>query len=128
VVAESLKKSIPTMIVQTLVENAVKHGVAQVRGTARLTVNARLHGERLRVEVADNGPGFAIPSPGRATEGEGFGLKSVRQRLEGHFGDRAAMEVERDDRSGTTVVAISLPPRPPTDQSVRPARTGPGAA
>jgi hypothetical protein len=125
---DTLQVSIPTMIVQTLVENAVKHGVAQVRGTARLTVNARLHGERLRVEVADNGPGFAIPSPGRATEGEGFGLKSVRQRLEGHFGDRAAMEVERDDRSGTTVVAISLPPQPPTDQSVIPARTGPGAA
>jgi two-component sensor histidine kinase len=103
---------VPTMLVQTLVENAVKHGVARVRGEARIEVRAEARDGRLGVVVADNGPGF----PG-ATErssdglrvGEGFGLKSVRRRLAGHFDDRASLEIERDDAAGRTVVTIEMP-------------------
>ena len=93
---------VPTMIVQTLVENAVKHGVALVRGPASVEVHA--HGEhgQLIVTVADTGPGFEPPSlatdrtwdtdrPLTGARRGGYGLANVRQRLEGYFGAAAAL-------------------------------------
>jgi signal transduction histidine kinase len=100
---------IPTMIVQTLVENAVKHGVAQVRGRAIVQVTARSDRNRLIVSVTDNGPGFRDTSNApQRTEG-GYGLANVRQRLEGYFGANASLSVVRDTAAGLTVVSVSLP-------------------
>jgi LytS/YehU family sensor histidine kinase len=99
---------IPTMIVQTLVENAVKHGASTVRGAASVIVDAHPKDGRLVVSVADNGPGFDgrdLPVAPRARGG--YGLVNVRQRLEGYFADRAALSVTRMD--GMTVVSVSLP-------------------
>ncbi len=99
---------IPTMIVQTLVENAVKHGASSVRGPASVTVNAHAEGERLVVSVADNGPGFRdadLPAAPRARGG--YGLVNVRQRLDGYFGAGAALAVART--GDLTIVSISLP-------------------
>lgn len=106
---------VPTMVVQTIVENAVKHGVAAVKGQAIVTVSARRDGTRLSVVVEDNGPGFppdaAIDAdPRRAAPGRGgYGLANVRQRLEGYFGDAAALVVARDAARGRTVVSIEMP-------------------
>jgi signal transduction histidine kinase len=131
---------VPTMMVQTLVENAVKHGVALVRGPASVAVNARRDRDQLIVTVADTGPGFEAtseargPTPrarsrrpeakGQAPEGReqlpeaggqgrpktgGYGLSNVRQRLEGYFGDAAALTIERDGDRGRTIVSVSLP-------------------
>jgi signal transduction histidine kinase len=99
---------IPTMIVQTLVENAVKHGAATVRGAASVIVDAHSKDGRLVVSVADNGPGFDardLPAAPRARGG--YGLVNVRQRLEGYFADAATLSVTRSD--GMTVVSVSLP-------------------
>ncbi len=101
---------IPTMIIQTLVENAVKHGVAAVRGVGVVSVAARRIGDRVRVEVRDNGPGFeAASETSRSRKSSGYGLKNVRSRLEGYFGDQAALEIRRDSERSTTVVSIELP-------------------
>jgi signal transduction histidine kinase len=106
---------IPTMLVQTLVENAVKHGVARVRGPARIEVAARVENERLEIRVADSGPGFADesdahPAPSaRRSKGAGYGLKNVRERLSGHFGGRAELLTRRDEQHGMTVVSLILP-------------------
>ncbi len=99
---------IPTMIVQTLVENAVKHGAATVRGAASVIVDARADGDRLVVSVSDNGPGFDeadLPEAPRARGG--YGLLNIRQRLEGYFGSSAALSVAR--REDLTVISVSLP-------------------
>jgi signal transduction histidine kinase len=99
---------IPTMIVQTLVENAVKHGASTVRGAASVIVDAHTENGRLVVSVADNGPGFDgrdLPVAPRARGG--YGLVNVRQRLEGYFADGAALSVNR--KEGMTVVSVSLP-------------------
>lgn len=107
---------IPTMIVQTLVENAVKHGAASVRGPASVVVHARLDGERLVVSVADNGPGFDEENlPATPRSRGGYGLLNVRQRLEGYFGAGAGLSITRNE--GLSVVSVSLPlvrqePRP----------------
>lgn len=95
---------IPTLVVHTLVENAVKHGVARTRGPARLEVAARLEGATLVVEVGDDGPGLATPSD---AEGEGFGLRSVRERLAGHYGDAASLTLARE--GGRTVARLRIP-------------------
>jgi signal transduction histidine kinase len=117
---------IPTMIVQTLVENAVKHGVAAVRGQASVLVSAREASGQLVVSVTDNGPGFDVASTQAAPRAQGgYGLVNIRQRLEGYFGSSAALVVERSGAPGLTTVSLSLPlvrqePRP--KQTLEPAR------
>ena len=49
---------IPAMVIQTLAENAIKHGVASVRGLGLITISARLSGDRVLIRVEDNGLGF----------------------------------------------------------------------
>jgi two-component system sensor histidine kinase AlgZ len=102
---------VPTMMVQTLVENAVKHGAAAVRGQASVRVLARREGDRLQLTVEDNGPGFEPASPGHAsgTRRGGYGLAHIRQRLHGHFGSGAELSIARDDRRAVTIVSIMLP-------------------
>jgi LytS/YehU family sensor histidine kinase len=99
---------LPTMIVQTLVENAVKHGAASVRGPASVVVGAREEAGKLVVSVADNGPGFREGDASARTRG-GYGLVNVRQRLDGYFGSAAALTVDRDDVRGITTVSVWLP-------------------
>jgi two-component system, LytTR family, sensor kinase len=101
---------VPTMVVQTLVENAVKHGVAQVRGPALVRIDARRSGDHLVISVADNGPGFQQPSARTAgPKTGGYGLANIRRRLEGYFGTSANLTIERNQAEGLTVAAVSLP-------------------
>jgi LytS/YehU family sensor histidine kinase len=99
---------VPSMLLQTLIENAVKHGVSQTRGTGLVAVVVRAGGDHILIEVRDNGPGPGNGA-GLAREGEGFGLRSVRERLAGHFGERASLTLTRDEASGTTVARITMP-------------------
>jgi signal transduction histidine kinase len=101
---------IPAMIVQTLVENAVKHGVGAIRAPGRIDVNATVSAERLQIEVRDNGPGFeesAMRSFHRS--GGGHGLRNIRERLRGYFGDAARLDIGRDATLGITVVNVEMP-------------------
>jgi signal transduction histidine kinase len=97
---------VPSMLLQTLVENAVKHGIARLHTPGSIDVRAQLHGARVVLEVRDTGPGFDPPAP-VVGSGEGFGLRSVRDRLRGHFGDGAALHLER--ARDATVARIDLP-------------------
>ncbi len=99
---------VPSMLLQTLIENAVKHGVSQVRGPGRIEVRVRGRGEAITIDVRDNGPGPAAGTLNRR-DGEGFGLRSVRERLAGHFGDGAALTLGRDEAAGMTVARLSMP-------------------
>jgi multisubunit Na+/H+ antiporter MnhB subunit len=99
---------IPSMLLQTLIENAVKHGVSQAREPGRIEVIARTTPEQITLEVRNTGP-HAIRSGAAAPDGEGFGLHSVKERLKGHFGDRASFRLTRDDGAGMTVARIAMP-------------------
>ncbi len=93
---------VPPLSVQSLVENAVKHGLVPQRGEGRVSVRAFRRDDRLVVEVADTGPGFdlaAIPA--------GHGLEALVERLDALFGDRASLAVSR--RDGGCVVEMSVP-------------------
>ncbi len=99
---------IPSMLLQTLLENPVKHGVSQAREPGRIDVIVRTTGGRITVEVRNTGP----KAEGRTDaprEGEGFGLHNVRERLKGHFGDQASFALTRDDATGVTIARITMP-------------------
>jgi len=99
---------IPSMLLQTLLENAVKHGVSQAREPGRIDVVVRTTADKVTIEVRNTGPG-GHGSGLRGREGEGFGLHSVRERLKGHFGDRASFRLMRDETTGVTVARIDMP-------------------
>jgi len=109
---ETLEARIPSMMVQTLVENAVKHGVSRVRGTGVVRIKAAVQEGRLVIEVADNGEGFSTaPEPSLLEDrrGTGFGLKSVQERLRGYFGPNAQFRIQRDDEHSLTRVSLEIP-------------------
>ena len=95
---------VPSMLLQTLLENAVKHGVSQAREPGRIDVIVRTTPDRVAVEVRNTGPKASM-----SREGEGFGLHSVKERLKGHFGDGASFRLMRDETAGVTVARIDMP-------------------
>jgi two-component system, LytTR family, sensor kinase len=94
---------IPTLMLQPLVENAVEHGVSRTTTRARVRLCAIREGDRLRLEIVDNGPG---PTGG----GNGIGLANTRARLEGLYGSGGRLELA--GTSDGTRVTIELPFRP----------------
>jgi signal transduction histidine kinase len=101
---------IPAMIVQTLVENAVKHGISAIRTPGKIEVDARVSGALLGIEVRDNGPGFDESGMHAfQRQADGYGLCNVRERLQGYFGDAASLSIKRDASLEMTVVGVEMP-------------------
>lgn len=93
---------VPPMSVQSLVENAVKHGITPQSGGGEFLVSACAENGNLRIEVRDSGPGFDLSSIR-----PGHGLDSLVQRLDALFGAKARLNVFR--RDGYSVVEMVLP-------------------
>ena len=99
-----LSAEFPAMMIQTLVENAIKHGLEPKADGGRLRVAAEIVHGKLQVTVADTGLGF-----GKApTAGTGVGLANIRERLQLLYGPRAALTVAENQPSGT-VVTVTVP-------------------
>ena len=80
--------SVPSLLLQPLVENSIKHGLEPKVEGGTITVRARRAGNMLSLEVSDTGVGFDSTAPAS----NGFGLAQVRQRLATAFGDEGALE------------------------------------
>jgi signal transduction histidine kinase len=91
---------LPGLILQPLVENAVKHGVSRKIGGGRVTIEARLEAGDLRLAVRDTGVGVR---EGAAVFEDGVGLRNVRDRLLRLYGDGYTPEVTSRPGQGTTV-------------------------
>ncbi len=102
--AELEDAGLPGMLLQPLVENAVKYAVAPTRQPVTITIAAREEYGRLVVEVSDNGPG--VPQGGRA--GFGIGLANVRDRLGARYGKEASLAVGPGTEGGWRAV-LRLP-------------------
>jgi two-component system LytT family sensor kinase len=108
---------IPSLLLQPLVENAVKHGIAPLAAGGAVDVQATLvetgpgGSGQLIVTIRDSGVGHAASGP-FDPPGEGLGLANVAQRLRAHFGDAASLVVEGTPGAGTTV-RLTLPARMP---------------
>jgi two-component system LytT family sensor kinase len=105
--------AVPSLIVQPLVENAVKHGIAGAREGGTVTVTATL-GDDLRIVVRNTGAPFR---PGRAS-GPGVGIDNVTRRLQHYYGDDATLTVG-SAADGATVAALRLPVADTDDQHVK---------
>jgi hypothetical protein len=99
----ALPARIPALVLQTLVENAIKHGVARSRDSCRVLIRVSLRDQRLLLEVLDTGAGPV------SSEGPGHGLKNIRERLRGYYGEHAALQLVRDEARGETVASIEVP-------------------
>ena len=130
--AELMELPFPPLMLPSLVENAIKHGLEPQREGGEVRISAELAGERLRMVVADTGRGFA-----ETVGGTGVGLANIRERLAAMYGDKAALTLEPREPHGVVAVieiprdgaraAAPIPPMPeppkPEPVVASPART-----
>jgi LytS/YehU family sensor histidine kinase len=99
---ETLDAEVPRLILQPLVENAIKHGVSPKPGNGLVQIVSRRKDEALWIEVSDNGVGLSAGA--RARLHSGVGLSNTRDRLECLYGSRHKIEFSED----TTGLAVRL--------------------
>ena len=102
---EALNARVPHMIFQPLVENAIKHGIADRRSGGRLDIAATVADETVHLAVQDDGLGLRDTRPGH-----GIGLTNTRDRLAFLYGDRQHFDL-RDAAGGGVRVEVSIPLR-----------------
>jgi two-component system, LytTR family, sensor kinase len=101
--AGALGAAVPSLVLQPLVENALRHGIARRTEAGHVHVAGRREGDELVLAVTDDGPGV-VASPG------GIGLANIRSRLETLHGDRARLDLAPNPGGGT-VATVRLPYR-----------------
>jgi signal transduction histidine kinase len=103
---------VPNLVLQPLIENAIRHGINARAEGGTVAVRAWRDGELLHLEVADDGPGLVEPKP--AHFGHGIGLTNTRARLAQLYGDAHRFELRNTPGKGL-VVALTLPYRDESD-------------
>ncbi|MBV8635885.1 MAG: histidine kinase [Burkholderiaceae bacterium] len=98
-----LSHPVPPLMLISLVENAVKHGIELKPGPAHIEVYAARNGKQLEIAVADDGAGFTS-----AAAGSGIGLANIRERLSQLYGDAASLSLKARPEGGV-IAAINLP-------------------
>ncbi|MPZ18821.1 MAG: sensor protein lytS [Luteitalea sp.] len=104
----ALDVAVPHLILQPLVENALRHGIAPRATSGTVTVTARLAGDWLQVDVHDDGVGIDAAPPHR--RGAGMGLATTRARLSHLYGPRHRFTV-RGAPAGGTIATLVIPAR-----------------
>lgn len=104
---------VPSLILQPLVENAVRHGNVSLLGEGHIDVRARREGDRLTIQILNDGPGGAERG-GAAPNGTGVGLRSTAERLRLLYGDAHRFSAGKSPVNGGFgfAVAIAIPFRP----------------
>ncbi|TCJ41156.1 sensor histidine kinase [Parafrankia sp. BMG5.11] len=117
---EAANACLPSMLLQPLVENAIKYAVSPQEEGASISLTAQLVGRRLRVAVSDSGPGLreggggasvaSLAGVGR-TVSTGVGLANIRDRLQQAYGEDHRFEIRNPPEGGFTVI-IEIPYEP----------------
>jgi LytS/YehU family sensor histidine kinase len=94
------EQRVPALILQPLVENAIKHAVSENRSGGMVRISARLEDGSLVLRVSDSGPGTAV-SPDAGTEG-GVGLQNIRGRLRSYYGSGGRLSLKENPGGGMT--------------------------
>ena len=101
---ETLDTLVPNLILQPLVENAIKHGVARKAGPGHVDISARREGDKLRMEVRDDGVGMSEDA--LTALQKGIGVSTTRARLQHLFGADYRFEFHRQTAGLAVIVAI----------------------
>jgi len=100
---------VPSILLQPLIENSIKHGLEPRIHGGTVTLRSRLLGDRVLIEVADDGVGVTTrPTSALRRGGAGIGMKNVRERLEVLYGAEARFDVVSSPGRGT-LVSIEIP-------------------
>ncbi len=100
---------VPSILLQPLIENSIKHGLEPRLHGGTVTLRSRLEGNRVFIEVADDGVGMGNrPATALGRAGAGIGMKNVQERLEVLYGNQARFEVVSNPGRGT-LVSIEIP-------------------
>lgn len=121
---DTLDIVVPSMLLQPLVENSVKHGLAPKVDGGSITLRSRIQEGKLVIQVEDDGVGMSAPPAVAAhslRSGAGIGMINVAERLHVLFGDEGKMTVQSRDIQGTLVI-LELPV---VQQEIVTANTGP---
>jgi sensor histidine kinase YesM len=100
---EVLDAAVPHMVLQPLVENAIRHGIGRSSSAGRLRIGACLVSGALEIKVQDDGPGLTPPVPGQT---RGIGLANTRARLQQLYGDAASLCVENNKEGGVAATVV----------------------
>lgn len=103
--AELAGARVPALLLQPLVENAVRHGVGRRTGRGTVRITARAEGGSLVVEVMDSADGAPLPASER---GAGIALETLRERLRLRFGEHASLTLTTSDAGATARVTLPL--------------------
>jgi two-component system LytT family sensor kinase len=102
--------AIPPLLVQTLVENAIKHGLERLDAPGEVVVRSRIERQTLVLQVLNDGP--RVP-PETTTPGNGTGIRNARARLQQLYGDAARFTLAARTDGAGTVASVELPLRAP---------------
>ena len=105
---ESLDALVPNLILQPIVENAIRHGIATRIAPGRIEIRAARAGDVLQLQVKDNGPGIRAKADATVTNREGVGLNNTRSRLKQLYGPRHRFELS-DAVGGGLLLTIEVP-------------------
>jgi two-component system LytT family sensor kinase len=100
---------VPSILLQPLIENSIKHGLEPRLKGGTVTLRSQLNGDRVRIEVADDGVGMGNrPATALRRNGAGIGMKNVQERLDVLYGNQASFSVVSNPGRGT-LVSIDIP-------------------
>jgi len=106
IAAEVMEARLPSLLLQPIVENAIKYAVTPSEDGADIVVDARRMGDRLVITIADTGPGLAATPPDAG--GTGVGLANIRERLAQSYGVDHRFELADNEPHGL-IVLIDIP-------------------
>jgi two-component system, LytTR family, sensor kinase len=104
VASETLEASVPTLLWQPVLENAIRHGVTPLTGRGRIVIAARRDGSELVLEIRDNGMGLPVGGVPR----EGVGLRNIRERVHQLYGTKATFTLAPAPGGGV-IATLRLP-------------------
>jgi two-component system, LytTR family, sensor kinase len=102
---EAQEASVPQLILQPIVENAIRHGIGRSSSAGRILINASKIDGKVELRVQDDGPGL---SPRHVSPDQGIGLANTRARLQQLYGQDAGLEIRNCERGGV-IVTMTIP-------------------
>jgi LytS/YehU family sensor histidine kinase len=106
---ETLAARVPNLILQPIVENAIKHGISQQESVESLIISSKRHGDRLQIRVEDSGPGLPPSNEnGKAGRTGGIGLANTRARLAHLYEENYRFEIKNAVPHGV-IVTLEIP-------------------